>query len=225
MINITIILAAGQNTRLKDLCFDSPKGRLSINGQGLVERLCLQFLPYSHDIIVVAGSNIASYKFLETKIPKVKVVGEKDKQHISNSESLYVGLNKINKKTDTITIIEGDVVLSNLAIARYFNSKRNNKFIVTNSPLNDNADKTIYDTKKHLYYIDKDIVSHTICSSIKIIGKYLGVTTFSNSITNSLKKQLKANIKDAYIKSIFASLFLYFSFKSDVYKLLRIDWR
>lgn len=202
MTNITIILAAGKNVRLRDICFDAPKGMLSINGQGIVERLCLQFHPFSKNIIVVAGSNISSYQYLESKISNIIVVGEMNKQHVSNSESLLEGLNHIREKTDTITIVEGDVVLSNLSIKLYFSFLEKNRFIITNALLNNSDDKTIFDKNKHCYYIDKDSSLHARDDSYQTIGKYLGVTTFSSNIIGSLKTSLKINIKLSYTKTI-----------------------
>ena len=155
MENITIILVNQDNSRMSDICFNAPKGMLSINGQSLIERLCLQFMSFSKYIIIVAGHNIRAFQYLEKTISNVKIIGNIDHNHISNSESLYLGLDEIDEESDSITIVEGDIILSNSAFEKYKNINSSKKFVISNTVLKDKDDKVIYDTLKHIYFLDK----------------------------------------------------------------------
>lgn len=202
MKNITIILAAGQNTRLSNICFNSPKGMLSINGQSLIERLCLQFMSFSKYIIIVAGHNIRAFQYIERTIPNVKIVGNIEHKHISNGESLYLGLEGIEEKADTITIVEGDIILSNKAFEKYTSVNSSKKFVISDIALTEKDDKVIYDTLKHNYFLDKCTKKYENNESIKILGKYLGITTLPFNIINEVKSKLKNNINAAYIDTL-----------------------
>lgn len=202
MENITIILVNQDNSRMSDICFNAPKGMLSINGQSLIERLCLQFMSFSKYIIIVAGHNIRAFQYLEKTISNVKIIGNIDHNHISNSESLYLGLDEIDEESDSITIVEGDIILSNSAFEKYKNINSSKKFVISNTVLKDKDDKVIYDTLKHIYFLDKCTKKYENNQSVKILGKYLGITTLPFNIINEIKRKLTNNINVAYIDTL-----------------------
>lgn len=202
MENITIILVNQDNSRMSDICFNAPKGMLSINGQSLIERLCLQFMSFSKYIIIVAGHNIRAFQYLEKTISNVKIIGNIDHNHISNSESLYLGLDEIDEESDSITIVEGDIILSNSAFEKYKNINSSKKFVISNTVLKDKDDKVIYDTLKHIYFLDKCTKKYENNQSVKILGKYLGIITLPFNIINEIKRKLTNNINVAYIDTL-----------------------
>lgn len=88
-INNAVILAAGFSSRFAPICFDKPKGLLSIKGQTLIERQITQLKEVGiHDIYVVTGAYREQFDFLPEK-HSVHLIYNPDYDTKNNFASFY----------------------------------------------------------------------------------------------------------------------------------------
>lgn len=203
MKNVSIILAAGKNTRISELCYDSPKGLLGINGQSLLERLCLFLEKFSDKIIIVAGHNKKTInQILKQKFPSVEIIGKSNEFYISNSESLLRGLNSILDAVGSITIVEADIILSNKAMDLFLNETSQKKMLIIDQDINENDDKLYYNSKNDNFFLTKENINKLKSFDVKTIGKFLGLFTISYEDSIELMHQIKNSISQPYIYSL-----------------------
>ena len=88
-IDNAVILAAGFSSRFVPVCFDVPKGLLSVFGETLIERQIRQLKGVGiYDITIVTGAYADQFEFLKEK-HAVKIVFNPDYANKNNFASLY----------------------------------------------------------------------------------------------------------------------------------------
>jgi len=177
---VTIILAAGKSSRIKNLCYDRPKCLLSVNGQPVLLRLCNQFWEISDKIYIVAGKNAANISSVLPKNQKVQIIGYEKLTELGNADTLIYGLNCLGEKYDAVNIIESDIVMTNKAVQNFIICANTLKFIATDRNLSDSDDKIYLSDSK--YSVSKN--AQPICAAK---GKFLGVTSVSWEIAEKIK--------------------------------------
>ncbi len=184
MKKIALILSSGTNNRIKEICFDYPKCLLSVCGQTLIRRLVNQFWDYVDEFYIASGNNTTEIEQEFPIIDKIHFLDFNGKQMHGSGETLkqsLIEIQNLEKKEYSLLILEGDLVISDLAIKRFIENKSPLKFICVNKKINSHDDAIIRTHQGFRFTKERN-------DSWAMLGKYIGVTEISFSIVNSMLK-------------------------------------
>jgi choline kinase len=179
-----IILAAGNSKRLRPLTNDKPKCLLKLNG--------ITILDYQIKTLKKAGINqillVVGYK-------KQMIINHaKDTDGIlfiennafdttDNAYSTLLALRHINPKTDSVIILDGDVIFDPRLLQRLANCKYTNVMIVDNRKPIEPEDCKVKIEKIFATAIGKKVNGQTVYTSMIKIGGTL-LTDFISELQN-----------------------------------------
>ena len=114
-VDNAIILAAGMSTRFVPVCYETPKGLLSVRGIPLVERQILQLREKGiEEIIIVVGYMKEAFNYLVDKYDVI-LVESKEYQYKNNHSSIYAAKDYL--KNSIIT--SSDLYFTNNIFQKY----------------------------------------------------------------------------------------------------------
>lgn len=180
----TIILAAGQGTRLRPLTDDRPKCMVEVNGRSILERQ----LDTMHncgiedeDITIIAGycGNVLQSKFKDTKINII--INENYKT--TNMVCSLMCAKKLMKENDDILISYGDIIYNETVLKKILESADDSSVIVDDdwysywsqrceNPLDD-AETLMFDELDYLTEIGQKTTDLK-----KVQSQYIGLMRF-----------------------------------------------
>ena len=180
----TIILAAGQGTRLRPLTDDRPKCMVEVNGRSIIERQ----LDTMHscgiadeDITIIAGyrGDVLQEKFKDAGI---NVIINRDYETTNMVCSLMCA-RKLMEQHDDILISYGDIIYNEAVLTKILDSEANSSVIVDDgwysywserceNPLDD-AETLMFDKDDYLLEIGQKTTDLN-----KVQSQYIGLMRF-----------------------------------------------
>lgn len=182
MKKIALILCSGINRHMKEICFDRPQCLLSICGQTLIRRFVNQFWNYVDEFYLASGNNTPEIRQEFPFIDKIHFLDFDGKQIHGSGEALLHSLIEIqNLENDefSLVILEGDLVITDLAINRFIENRSPLKFICVDKTINAHDDAIVRTNQGFRFTKERN-------DNWLILGKYIGVTEISFSILNSM---------------------------------------
>lgn len=197
--DLTIILAAGKSTRIAELSFDRPKTLLSVSGQTLLARLCMQFAGVTRRFVIVAGKNHAALAaHLADMELAFDIIDDESLTEHGNADSLRAGLARFDDSYAACHIIESDVVLTQEAVDVYLGSSDPACGLVI--PVNHPSDDKFF----HPGGTDQLAISKEPPADARILGKFLGVTRLPAVMAQRLALSIPERAVTPYIKYLTA---------------------
>lgn len=192
--DLTIILAAGKSTRIAELSFDRPKTLLSVCGQSLLTRLCLQLAPTTERFVIVAGAHHALLdEHLAGLDLPIEFITDERLSECGNAASLTAGLKFLNARHRACHIVESDVVLSQEALDAY------KKEAFRSGTLTITASHTSDDKLYRLPGSERLAVSKAPPAGATVVGKFLGVTRLLRAAAQRLAESIPEHSPAPYI--------------------------
>lgn len=188
----TIILAAGQGTRLKPLTNDRPKCMVEVNGRSIIERQ----LEVMHkcgirdeDITIIAGyrGDVLQRKFENTKI---SIIINRDYETTNMVCSLMCARELMEKQND-ILISYGDIIYNESVLQSILHSESGASVVVDDewysywserceNPLDD-AETLMFDADNYLVEIGQKTTDIS-----KVQSQYIGLMRFMGGALQSM---------------------------------------
>lgn len=193
MKRIAIILAAGKNTRIKNICFDRPKCLLSVCGQTLINRLINQFMNYVDEFYVAAGSNASKIASVLPHLSNIHILDFHGEDFYGNGMTLQYALQEIAYSDTSAVILESDIVLSDMAVEKFTSNDFAIKFIGVGKKMNLHDDAIIQTETGYRFTKDRK-------PDWKIMGKYIGVTELTAPILKEIETD--TNVPEHYAEFI-----------------------
>lgn len=199
MKKIAIILAAGKNTRIKNICYDRPKCLLSVCGQTLINRLINQFMDYVDEFYVAAGSNASKIAAVLPPLSNIHILDFCGKNLYGNGMTLQHAIREITYSDTSAVILESDIVLSDTAVEKFTSDEHSLKFISVDKEINLHDDAIIQTETGYFFSKQRN-------PNWKIMGKYIGITELTPSILEKIETD--TNVPEHYAEFIsrYASL-------------------
>lgn len=182
MKKIALILCSGINIRLKEICFDRPQCLLSVCGQTLIRRFINQFWDYVDKFYLASGNNTPKIRQEFPVIDKIHFLDFDGKQMHGSGEALQQSLIEIKNLENSeysLVILEGDLVISDLAINRFIENKSPLKFMCVDKKINDHDDAIVRTNQGFRFTKERN-------DNWLMLGKFIGVTEISFAIANSM---------------------------------------
>lgn len=179
MKRTAIILAAGKNTRIKNVCYDRPKCLLSVCGQTLINRLINQFMDYVDEFYVAAGSNASKIASVLPPLSNIHILDFAGKDFYGNGITLQHSLKEIPYSDSAVVILESDIVLSDSAVKEFTSDKHPIKFISVDKKMSPHDDAIIQTKTGYRFTKERQY-------GWNILGKYIGVTELIPSILEKI---------------------------------------
>jgi choline kinase len=181
----SIILAAGQGTRLSPLTNDKPKCMVELFGKSLLQRQIKTFQKCGiSDISLVVG-----YLGDTIKVPKIKYFQNTDYQNTNMLETLFCAKKQL---TDSVIVSYGDIIFEEKVLNALINSDDDFSIVVDKNwkqywslrfknPLDD-AESLIIDDAEYIQEIGQKT-----CDINKIQAQYIGLMKFSGDGLTQIK--------------------------------------
>jgi choline kinase len=174
----SIVLAAGESSRLRELTKDIPKCLLELNGltfldfqlKNLVECGVKQIL------IVVGYKKNKIYEHLKKSnyVPYVKIIENNDFKITDNAYSLALALDYINPDKDFVIVLDGDILFDPKLLELLVDSKHQNILVGDNDKIIEPEDNKILVENNFVVDIGKTTVGNAVYTSmIKMSGEFL----------------------------------------------------
>ena len=193
MRKIAIILAAGKNTRIKNICYDRPKCLLSVCGQPLINRLIHQFTDYVDEFYVAAGSNASKIASVLPPLPNIHIMDFGGEELYGNGATLQHSIRTITYADASVVILESDIVLSDATVEKFTSDNHLLKFISVDKEMNSHDDAIIQTDTGYRFTKERK-------PGWKILGKYIGVTELTPSILEKIEAD--TNVPEHYAEFI-----------------------
>jgi len=183
----TIIVAAGQGTRIGELTCTRPKSTLKLNGLSIISRTCEFISEISDQIIIVAGINALCLHEELSWIAedKLVVIDNPELTDQGCSASMRAGLQALSSEILEVLIIEGDLVLTRESVRKMLEAEGQIKIAVT--PESEESEgKVFWNSESATYYIcernrGESDVDH---------GKFVGFSSLSIELANRLESAI-----------------------------------
>lgn len=179
MKRIAIILAAGTNSRIKDICFDRPKCLLSVCGQSLIRRIVNQFWDYVDEFYIAAGRNADKIKNEFPRLNNIHILDFEGKEFYGNGMTLKHAIESIQERIDSLLILESDIIISDATICKFIDVDSPSKFICVKKNINDHDDAIIQTSTGYRFTKERN-------ANWRILGKFIGVTELPSSIVEKI---------------------------------------
>jgi choline kinase len=132
-----IILAAGTSTRLRPLTEDLPKCLLPLNKDAIIDHQirCLARLAVDHVFVVAGYKRVLVQEHIanvETGLP-ISIVNNELFEQTDNAFSLSLALEHIDAGSDTVLVLDGDILFELALLKELIESPYNNACIIDNS--------------------------------------------------------------------------------------------
>ena len=193
MKKIAIILAAGKNTRIKNICYDRPKCLLSVCGQPLITRLINQFADYVDEFYVAAGINASKIASVVPPLSNIHILDFNGENFTGNGLTLQRAIKAITYENTSVVILESDIVLSSEAVMKFTSDKHALKFMCVAKEMNLHDDAIIRTKTGYRFTKERK-------PDWEILGKYIGVTELLPSILEKIKAD--RNVPEHYAEFI-----------------------
>lgn len=180
MKKIAIILAAGKNIRIKNICYDRPKCLLSVCGQPLINRLINQFMDYVDEFYIAAGSNASKIASVLPHLPNIHILDFCGEELYGNGITLQHTFQEITYTDTSVVILESDIVLSDATVEKFTSDNHPLKFVCVDKEMNSHDDAIIQTETGYRFTKERK-------PSWKILGKYIGVTELTPSIIEKIE--------------------------------------
>jgi len=179
MKKIAVILAAGKNTRITNICYDRPKCLLSICGQTLINRLINQFMDYIDEFYIAAGNNASKIASVLPQLSNIHILDFEGKDFWGNGATLQNTVRQIEYSNASVVILESDIVLTNNTVEKFILDCHPIKFIGVDKKM-DIHDDAIIKTKVGFRFTKERKSDWTI------LGKFIGVTELTSNILDKI---------------------------------------
>lgn len=176
MKKIAIILAAGKNTRIKNICYDRPKCLLSVCGQTLITRLISQFWDYVDEFYIAAGCNAPKIASVLPNLNNIHILDFNGEDFAGNGVTLKHALQEVNTESSSIVILESDIVISDKVVNAFVTDTHPLKFIGVDKEINDHDDAIVKTEIGYRFTKERK-------EGWKILGKFIGVTELTPDIS------------------------------------------
>lgn len=193
MKKIAIILAAGKNTRIKNICYDRPKCLLSVCGQPLITRLINQFTDYVDEFYIAAGSNASKIASVLPALSNIHILDFCGEDFGGNGTTLQHSIKEITYADTSVVILESDIVLSDAIVEKFTSDNHPLKFISVDKEMNLHDDAIIQTDTGYRFTKERK-------PGWKILGKYIGVTELTPSILEKI--EVDTNVPEHYAEFI-----------------------
>lgn len=179
MKKIAIILAAGKNNRIKNVCYDRPKCLLSVCGQSIINRLINQFWDYVDEFYIAGGSNASKIASVLPHIDNIHILDFNGEDFYGNGVTLKHTLQKVTYLETSVVILESDIVLSDMAVKKFITDRHSIKFLSVNKDINAHDDAIVQTETGYRFTKERKPEWTTL-------GKFIGVTELTSKILDNI---------------------------------------
>lgn len=183
MKRIALILFTRSNSHIKEICFDRPKCLLSVCGQTLIRRIISQFWDYADKFYIASGGdNIMKIKNELPFIDKIHFLSFNEKEIYRSGKILQYALLEIQTVEDkdySLLVIDGDLVITDLAINKFIENKSPLKFMYVDGIISEHDDKIM--SAPQGFYFTKEQQDNWV-----MLDKCIGIIELSFSVVENM---------------------------------------
>jgi choline kinase len=182
-----IILAAGTSTRLRPLTEDLPKCLLPLNKDAIIDHQirCLARFAVDHVFVVAGYKHVLLEEHIanvETGLP-ISIVYNELFEQTDNAFSLSLALDHIDASTDTVIVLDGDILFELALLKGLIESPYDNACIIDNSKDIQPEDCKVVVTNNTAARIGKRVPGNVVYTSMIKLS-----TDFLKAFTRALKE-------------------------------------
>lgn len=173
-----IILAAGVSKRLRPMTDNVPKCLLNLNGESILSYQLECLSKFNVDqILLVTGYKkdlILSYVSQSRCKDLIKIIYNDIFERTDNAYSLALALDSVSAKTDSIIVLDGDIIFEIKLLIRLIESKYENVLIADNIKKIEAEDSKVLIEGGYVTGIGKKISGESVYTSmVKLEGMFL----------------------------------------------------